>query len=444
MHAPEWQGWVALAMLAGAFLGAGWWLFFSPLPGVAGAAPSGTSPRARQWVSVLVLSGGVLFIAGARWDEIWHRKFGGFGDDFLWPPHLLMYAGLGLNAVFAVAGLAVAGGLARRPQALGGLPEGTGWLGIRRQVRAEPMIGFLGLTAMSQMASIPSDLLWHEIIGPDLTAWSLPHLLLAITTGAVLWAGVGLSRASARVWRGRADIVTVCLIAASLVSMMQIGTTEWDWAVDVGSRAIVNARPIWAWPVVCAVVGSVHAIAARTVTGRIGTATAVAGIGVVVQGITVMVGREVVPPGPGIASAMSVMFGALAADAWWWRRRRASDRVVPTWLVPVLSTADLWTGYIAWFVGFTLFGLPYLAVRTTLSSDPMWWILAVVVGLPAGAVASGLTRDVARWLAWQGAGLGTLLPPASRAVPTPKGGSAVRVASSKGASRKRPPSRRGA
>ena len=444
MRAPEWQGLVALGTLATAFLAAGWWLFFSPMPGIAGAASSRTSPRARQWVSVLVLASGVLFIAGARWDEIWHRKFGGFGDDFLWPPHLLMYAGLGLNAVFAVAGLAVATGLARRSPAVDGLSEGTRGLGIRRQVRAEPMIGFLGLTAMSQMASIPSDLLWHQIIGPDLTAWSLPHLLLAVTTAAVLWAGVGLSRASARVWRGRADIVTVCLIATSLVSMMQIGTTEWDWAVDVGSRAIVDARPIWAWPVVCAVVGSIHAVAARTVTGRIGTATAVAGIGVLVQGITVVIGREVVPPGPGVASAMSVTFGALAADVWWWRSRRASDHVVPTWLIPGLSTSDLWTGYIAWFLGFTLFGLPYLAVRTTLSSDPMWWILAVVVALPAGAVASGLTRDVARWLALQGAGLGPFLAPASRAVPTSKGGPTDRVSSSKGASRKRPPSRRGA
>ncbi len=442
MRAPEWQGWVALATLAGAFLSAGWWLFFSPLPGSAGASASRTSPRARQWVSVLVLASGVLFITGARWDELWHRKFGGFGDDFLWPPHLLMYVGLGLNAIFAVAGLAAAAGLARRNPAVDGLSEGSRWMGIRRQVRAEPMIGLLGLTAMSQMASIPSDLLWHEIIGPDLTAWSVPHLLLALTTAGVLWAGVGLSRASARVWRGRADIVTVCLIAASQVSMMQIGTTEWDWAVDAGSRRVVDARPIWAWPVVCAIVGSVHAVAARTVTGRIGTATAVAGIGVVVQGITVMIGREVVPPGPGIASAMAVVFGALAADAWWWRRRRASDRVVPTWLVPVLSTSDLWTGYIAWFLGFAFFGLPYLAVRTTLSSDPMWWILAVVVGLPGGAVASGLTRDVARWLAWQGAGLGSLLPPASRPVPPARVGPRSKISSSKGASRKRPSSRR--
>ncbi|MSQ44209.1 MAG: hypothetical protein EXR45_08415 [Chloroflexi bacterium] len=444
MRAPEWQGWVALAALAGAFLAAGWWLFFSPLPGMPGAASSRTSPRARQWVSVLVLASGVLFITGARWDELWHRKFGGFADDFLWPPHLLLYAGLGLNAIFAVAGLAVAGGVVRRSATEDGLSNGTRWMGIRRKVRAEPMIGFLGLTAMSQMASIPSDLLWHEIIGPDLTAWSLPHLLLALTTAAVLWAGIGLSRASARTWRGRADILTVCLIAASQVSMMQIGTTEWDWAVDAGSRAVVDARPIWAWPVVCVVVGSVHAVAARTVTGRIGTATAVAGIGVVVQGITVMIGRAVVPPGPGLASAMSVMFGALAADAWWWLHRRPSDQTVPAWLMPVLSTSDLWTGYVAWFVGFTFLGLPYLAVRTPQSSDPIWWILALVVGLPAGAVASGVTRDAARWIAWQGAGLGRTLPPAPRPVPALQGVPSSGVSSSKAPVRKRFPSRRGA
>ena len=191
MRVPEWQGWVALGTLVVAFLAIGWWLLVARLPGASRISQRRSAPRARHLVATLVLLSGALFTIGARWDELWHRIYGGFGEDFLWPPHLLMYAGLGLNLAFALAGLAVASGV--RGSDTSPSAHGT----FRERFRAEPAIALLGLTAAFQMASIPSDLIWHQIIGPDLTAWSLPHVLLAATTTAVLMAGVALSRARA-------------------------------------------------------------------------------------------------------------------------------------------------------------------------------------------------------------------------------------------------------
>src|SRR5688572_2157226 len=106
---PEWTGWLALAILVSVFAVLAWWLFFSPLPPVV-AQPrvSKAVLSTRRRVAVLMLLSGALATTGARWDKLWHRMYGGFGDDFLWPPHLLLYGALGLNAVFAALGLSTA------------------------------------------------------------------------------------------------------------------------------------------------------------------------------------------------------------------------------------------------------------------------------------------------------------------------------------------------
>src|SRR5437763_5410204 len=193
-RAPEWAGWLVLGALIAAFSLLVWWLYFSPLPyRVEPPAATARTLRTRRRVAALALLAGALFIVGARWDELWHRMYGGFGNDFLWPPHLMLYGSLGLNGLFAGFGL-------------GRALRGRG--GLRERFRAEPLMGLLGLLAAYQMASIPSDLLWHKIIGPDISAWSLPHLLLALTSSGTMMAGLALALAGTGVqswrplWRG--------------------------------------------------------------------------------------------------------------------------------------------------------------------------------------------------------------------------------------------------
>lgn len=412
MRIPEWQGWVALGALVAAFVAIGWWLMFSPLPAASRVRGAGSSPRARHLVATLVLASGVLFTLGARWDELWHRIYGGFGDDFLWPPHLLMYVGLGLNLAFAVAGIAIASGLRRA-----GGPAAPS--GLRARFRAEPAIAFLGLMAAFQVASIPSDLIWHEIIGPDLTAWSLPHVLLAATTTAVLMAGVGLSRARAPEIGWRADALTVGILATSLLAMLQVGTTEWDWAPAGGlAGSDLAGRPVWAYPMVAVAVGVLHAVVARTVTGRAGAASAAAAVAVLVQAATVVVGRIEAPPGPSIETAMAVAYGTVAMDLWWRFRDRRAVATGPAWARPGLTLPDAMAGTAAWLAGFSAFGLAAVGRRAGLATpDSSEWI-DVIVAITVGAVgATVVGARVGPWLASAGLATGVGAPPTPRPVP---------------------------
>lgn len=419
---PEWQGWVALGILVVAFLGAGWWLLLAPLPPSYRPVRTRSAPQARHLVATLVLASGALFTVGARWDELWHRMYGGFGEDFLWPPHLMMYAALGLNLAFALAGLAVAAGL----RVATGDPA-TAHVPIRERFRAEPAIAFLGLTASFQMASIPSDLIWHEIIGPDLTAWSLPHVLLAATTTAVLMAGVALSRARATQLGWRADALTIGILATSQLALLQVGTTEWDWstAADRAPGGFLALRPAWAYPLITVVVGIMHGIVARVVTGRIGAASAVAAVGMIVQAATSVAGRLQAPPGPSIATAMAVAYGAVAMDLWWRYRGRSAPGGHASVGGASLGLPDLFAGTGAWLAGFSALGLSGIGRQAGIApEDSGTWLLVFVTTIGGGAITAVAATFLGAWLTRVGLGVAPAAPPAPTGRPVPTVGEA--------------------
>src|SRR5574337_1369238 len=126
-------GIAVLLGVAGAFGLAGWWLFFSRLPGGQSVAVALASAR-HKVITRLVLASGLFFTVGGLWDEIWHRRYGVSVviDDFLWPPHILLYGSVMMIAICAAVGLAVAF------QHAGGL---------RERFRADPLLGLLGLVA---------------------------------------------------------------------------------------------------------------------------------------------------------------------------------------------------------------------------------------------------------------------------------------------------------
>jgi hypothetical protein len=414
---PEWAGWLALGSLVAVFAALAWWLFFSPLPPGEPEPVRTDSPRQRRvraLIATLMLVSGTSFLVGARWDEFWHRLYGGFGEDFLWPPHLMMYASLGLNAVFAVVGLGIA-------------LRGRG--GVRARFRQEPLLGFLGLTAAYQMAAIPSDLLWHEIIGPDITAWSLPHVLLALTTSMVLLAGVALalsasssSRQGNTTWRllhqaGRLEWVALALIGLSLLALLQLGTTEWEWTRRGTLNPAVLQRPMWMYPVVVLAVGIAHACLALFATRLAGAASLVAAVVLLIQMAAVAAGRFFVPPGPILAAHLLLLAPALVLDAWFaWRTRLAP---APAGQEPVSAFRDprLWSGIAIYTGVYFAVALPYIAaVMAVPALSPADSLASVAIGLAVACVVGPAGAALGAWLGHVGASPVSSPAPSARMV----------------------------
>lgn len=379
---PEWQGWVVLGALVAGFAFLVWWLYFSGGSRIVSESDENTmSPRGRLILAALILLAGLLFTLGARWDELWHRQYGGFGDDFLWPPHLMIYGGLGLNAVFA--GLALT--MVRRR---GG--------DLRQSFRSNPLIGLLGLIASYQVASIPSDALWHRIIGPDLSAWSLPHALLMITSSGVLLIGLALALSTrprsgwrAAGWPEPGELVAVTLLTLSTLAALQFGVTEWEWRFTGG---MPFGRPDWVYPVVVLAIGVTEAHLVLFATRRIGAATALAAVVLVVQGIWILVARATVPPGPFLSAHLLLVPPAVALDAWYARRLGR-----PVDLPTRISGAALYAG------AFFVLAIPFLGrlldypalVGTSLAAT---LVLGGASAIGLGAVSSA----VATWLTQRG------------------------------------------
>lgn len=233
-----WIGVVVLLAVLGALGLLAWHLLIRPAGQPAAARP--VPARTRQLMAVLLAAASVNIIAGGFWDEVWHRLYGlPFGEDFFWRPHLLMYFGF-----LCVIGLAFAG--------LTIISRGRGT--FQQRFRANPALGWLVLMGLFLMFALPADPIWHGIYGEDLTAWSIPHLLLGVCFGSImlLASALHLSALPQRAWRGLRrfswhDLLPLLMAAGILLIMLQLFTTEWDQP-DVMSSPIMQARPEWVFP----------------------------------------------------------------------------------------------------------------------------------------------------------------------------------------------------
>ena len=83
------------------FVLAFWHLLVRPLaPNLRQPQKAALTFRAREFLALLLASGGVATFIGGVWDELWHRSYGiPFGEDLFWRPHLLMYFGFA-TAIF--------------------------------------------------------------------------------------------------------------------------------------------------------------------------------------------------------------------------------------------------------------------------------------------------------------------------------------------------------
>ncbi len=283
----------------------GWYLLLKPLPaGHKRPTAAALNPGHRRLLAALVAISGINIVMGGFWDEVWHRKYGlPFGEDLLWRPHLLLYAGFTL-----VIGLSFLG-LIRI------LRHGRG--SLQQRFRSDPIVGLLVLVGGFLVYALPADPLWHIIYGEDISAWSLPHLVLTVSFLLIvlLAAAIQLSTLQARAWtwlhRGRGDDALPLMMAAfGQIVLLQVLTTEWD----TSSSFVVTNRPEWLLPALLVGVAAFTGTWVTHATRLIGAGSAAGLIALGIRsGLVALFGYEGVTASPWIA-ALPVLLGM---DAWY-------------------------------------------------------------------------------------------------------------------------------
>ena len=288
-----------------------WWLYLSPIrQSVANdrsaleksnkAIP--TSSRLSNTLALLIGVGSLLICFGGYWDASEHEVTGIIpgGEDFLWPPHLMLYAGFLLAFIVSMGGLVALA----IPNLRSGVKDPRKW------VRSNPYVGAVVLIAGYGLFSIPGDAIWHELYGIDLTAWSPPHFFLAMSASglAVFAAGLLLSgsrkrsletdslltyplssQSAARGSRGRGktwqrvsefasvadwrSLANLFYIAVALLLFVSFGTIEWEMETI---SALVARRPIWLYPTIIGVSSFFFLIVGRRLASSPWTATVLA------------------------------------------------------------------------------------------------------------------------------------------------------------------------
>ncbi|MDX2140584.1 MAG: hypothetical protein SF123_21055 [Chloroflexota bacterium] len=242
-----------------------WWLLLSPLPALK-VSPARLTPATRQLLALLVTGSAALLMIGLTWDEAWHRIYGvPIGEDFFWRPHILMYISFGLVTLFAFGGLAV---INRNP--------GT----LRHKFRAEPLLGLLVLMSGFMLLSLPVDPLWHQIYGVDLTAWSLPHLVMFGAAGLIFILGAAIQasvipKTGWKVGFGLREGIAAYMLSQSVLILLILLVVEWDGTHTEMMQMpdIFYARPQWLFPALIVGVTAFFGLLTQRLFQRVGLAT---------------------------------------------------------------------------------------------------------------------------------------------------------------------------
>ena len=218
-----WTQIVVMFALVCLFVALAWHLFLRPLASNLRQPKTDTlAASVRQRIALVLAGGGMALFIGAIWDEMWHRSYGiPFGEDFFWRPHLLMYLG------FATAIVAGFWSLFYLNRHLKG--------NFQQRFRSNSMIGLLIFNAGFMLYSMVTDPLWHWTYGEDLSAWSVPHLLLlaSIAMSMLTAALLHLSTITPASWRTilrfrTSDTLPIFTLTAILMLWLQVMLIDWD------------------------------------------------------------------------------------------------------------------------------------------------------------------------------------------------------------------------
>lgn len=224
-----------------AFVLAFWHLLARPLaPGLRQPQKVALTFRAREVLALILACGGLAIVVGGVWDEVWHRSYGiPFGEDLLWRPHLLMYFG------FATASACGFWALLYLNRNLRG--------NFQQRFRANTMVGLLILNAAFLFYALPSDPVWHLIFGEDITAWSIPHLILLISFVLTQLLALELHVST---WRRHewhvifklrlSDSLSLLVLASMQMIWLQLMLIDWDATLlGINLEWMGHYRPEW-------------------------------------------------------------------------------------------------------------------------------------------------------------------------------------------------------
>ena len=218
-----WIQMVVLLLLICAFVMVFWHLLIRPLaPNARKPVTDTLSAESRRRIALVLAGGNTALFVGAFWDELWHRTYGiPFGEDFFWRPHLLMYFG------FATSIFAGFWALYYLNRHLKG--------SFQQRFRSNSIIGLLTINALFMLYALTADPFWHWTFGQDLSAWSVPHLILlaSITLSSLVAVFTYGSTLSVEKWRTFArlnfgDAVPLLLLTAILMLWLQVMLIDWD------------------------------------------------------------------------------------------------------------------------------------------------------------------------------------------------------------------------
>jgi hypothetical protein len=386
----------------------GWFLFFAPVRG--GVSPSAPilTAQGRRGLALLLAVSGLLIAVGGYWDEVWHRSYGvPFGEDFFWRPHLLMYAGLA--AVMGVAAGAAA------------LLWRRGRGGPRARFRSNPTLGWMVLLGAFLAYALPADPAWHALYGADITAWSLPHLVLLVTFSAIMLtaAAVHLSTLPRRPWHGplafRLDAgLAIVGIASGLLLSTQLLTLEWDGItrLRLGSPHPFWQRPEWLLPVVVVALTAFFGTLALRATRYVGAATLV---GVVALGVRAALVGGFDAPGMSVNAWLLALPPLLAIDVLYGLRVARARAPAGALATATAATVGLALGMLP------LIATLYVYPRVNTDTVP----LMLLMGFVSALWASSLGTRLGEWFR----------PVAAEAVVVPRGalrGTAIALAAAVG------------
>jgi hypothetical protein len=371
---------VQFAVMAG-FAGLLWYLLLSPLPA---PVASQVNTGMRALFGTLAVGAGLAFSVGTLWDEVWHRLVGGFGNDFLWPPHLLLYGSMATLAFFAGFGMVSL------------VVRGSG--DLRARFRQEPLIGTLALVSLYIVVNAPVDELWHRIYGVDITAWSLPHLSLfnGLATSLLVAIPLLLTLVPRTAWRGLEglrwqELLAVLMGGFALSLFSQLGTSEWE---NLSERVLRHptyvafvARPEWLYPVVLVSIAAFIGCTVSFAVRRVGIATlvGVACVAVRAVGIYPFGGAGV---GMSFFSQLMFLPFLVLVDVWLWTQVRRN--LEPRWSVaPILAISAV---YLAVLIPLIAQFMYYPRVNLETLPGMVFW------GLVMGAAATWAGMAFGGWL----------------------------------------------